>query len=209
MKAFRAPVVVFFLSALAVMAAGTTYAATGGDPAVRQIEKFYDVLLNVMKQGGQLGIEGRFKKHAPQIDIAFDLSAMTKFTVGPSWDTMPDVDRKALIGAFRRMTIANYAHNFSSYNGQKFVVEPKVEEHDVDHLVHSQLVPVDDKPVTLIYRMRQSGGSWKVIDVFLEGYVSELATRRSDFAATLQSGGAAGLIQKINDLSDKLMKGES
>jgi phospholipid transport system substrate-binding protein len=55
--------------------------------------------------------------------------------------------------------------------------------------------------------MRQSGGSWKVIDVYLNGFVSELATRRSDFAATLSSGGAPALVKKINDLADNVMKG--
>ena len=50
------------------------------------------------------------------------------------------------------------------------------------------------------------GGSWKIIDVYLNGSISELATRRSDFGATVSSGGAPALIKKINDLSDGLMK---
>ena len=199
----------FAIGLLALLMTGTAWAASGGDPAVKQIEKFHDTLLSVMKHGAQLGAEGRFKKLAPQVDATFDLAAMTKFTVGPTWDSMSVADHKSLIEAFRRMTVSDYAHNFSSFNGQKFVVDPTIEVRSVDHLVHSQLVPVDDKPVTLIYRMRESAGTWKVIDVFLEGYVSELATRRSDFAATVQSGGAAGLVQKLNELSDKLMKGES
>jgi phospholipid transport system substrate-binding protein len=43
--------------------------------------------------------------------------------------------------------------------------------------------------------------------VFLEGYVSVLATRRSDFASTLSSGGAPALIARINQLSDNLLNG--
>ena len=206
MSIFRRFAIGLFATAFAAISASAT-AAPSGDPAVRQIEKFYDTLLGVMKQGTQLGSEGRFKKLAPQIDTIFDLAAMTKFTVGPTWDAMSEADHKALIDAFRRMTIASYAHNFASFNGQKFVVDPTIEERNVDHLVHSQLIPLDEKPVSLTYRMRQSGSTWKVIDVFLEGYVSELATRRSDFAATVESGGAPGLIQKLNELSDRLMKG--
>jgi phospholipid transport system substrate-binding protein len=200
----------FFVLSLFVVALPMTApagaAASGGDPAVQQIEKFHAALLGVMKQGAALGAEGRFKKLAPQIDATFDLAAMTQYAVGPTWSTMSDAEHKTLIEGFRRMTIANYAHNFASFNGQKFVVDPTVEAHDADHLVHSQLIPVGDKPVSLTYRMRNSGGTWKVIDVFLEGYVSELATRRSDFAATVQSGGAAALSQKLSELSDKLMK---
>ncbi len=215
MRIFQRVVIALCVSVLATTGVSAK-ARPHGNPAVHQentavhqIENFYDALLSVMKQGAQLGVEGRFKKLAPAIDSTFDLAAMTKFTVGSSWDTMSEADHKALIDAFRRMTIADYAHNFASFNGQKFVVDPTVEERNIDRLVHSQLIPVDDKPVSLTYRMRQSGGTWKVIDVFLEGYVSQLATRRSDFAATVQSSGATGLIQKLNELSDKFTKGEN
>lgn len=189
--------------------AGASAIDAPNDPAVQQIDKFYGVLLGVMKEGPQLGIEGRFKKLAPQIDATFDLAAMTKFAVGPSWSSMSQADQKALIDAFRRLTIANYARNFDSFSGQKFVVDPAIEDRSVDRLVRSQLVQTDDDPVSFTYRMRQAGGTWKVIDVFLEGYVSELSTRRSEFASTVQSAGAPGLIRKLNELSDKLMKPET
>jgi phospholipid transport system substrate-binding protein len=54
--------------------------------------------------------------------------------------------------------------------------------------------------------MRQVGGTWKVVDVFLNGYVSELATRRADFASTVAAGGAPALVAKINALADGLLK---
>ncbi len=54
--------------------------------------------------------------------------------------------------------------------------------------------------------MRQTGGSWKILDVYLNGTISQLATRRSDFASTVSAGGAPALIKKINDLSDEQMK---
>ncbi len=48
--------------------------------------------------------------------------------------------------------------------------------------------------------------AWKIIDVFLAGYVSELSTRRSDYAATIASGGAPALVKKLNALADSLAK---
>jgi phospholipid transport system substrate-binding protein len=55
--------------------------------------------------------------------------------------------------------------------------------------------------------MREAAGGWKIIDVFLNGYVSELAMRRSDFASTLASGGAPALVAKMNQISDGLLSG--
>ncbi len=198
---------------LAICALMTIGAATAADtaapsePTIGQIEKFHASLLDVMKKGAELGIEGRYKKLELPIAEAFDLAAMTKFAVGPAWSKMTEADHKALITAFTRMTVASYARNFDTFKGQKFVVDPKVEVRNVDRLVKSQVIPEGEKPVNLTYRMRESGGTWKVIDVIWE-YVSQVATRRSDFGSTVTDGGAAALVKKLDEISDKLMKGK-
>ena len=183
-------------------------AAAAQDPAAAKIQSFYNVLLDTMKRGPELGMQGRFRALEPAVDAAFDIPAMIQFIVGPStWATMSQQDKAALIEAFRRMTVANYAANFTKYDGEQFKVDPAVRQRGPDKLVQTTLVPRDDKPVPLIYRMRDTTGSWKIIDVFLEGYVSELATRRSDFASTLAGGGAPALVAKINQLTDNLLNG--
>lgn len=161
-----------------------------------------------MKQGPQLGVEGRYKKLEPKIEAAFDLAAMTKFTVGPSWAKMQEAEHKDLIAAFRRMTVASYASNFGKFEGQKFVVDPNVQTRNADFLVASQIVPANDKPVNLVYRLHNTGGKWKVIDVIYE-HVSQLATRRADFSTTLASGGAPALVKRLNEIADDLMKGKA
>ena len=175
------------------------------DPAARQIETFYAALLETMKQGIQLGIEGRYKKLQPAIEASYDLPLMTKFVVGPTWAAIPAAQQKMLTQAFERMTIASYASNFKSFGGEKFVVEPTTEVRGADHIVRSQLEPADKAPVALIYRMRKTGRTWKIIDVYLGGTISELSLRRSEFSATVKTGGADALINKINEVSDKLM----
>lgn len=190
--------------ALVVLAA-PAFAADAPDPAVARIDKFHDALLAAMKDGPKLGITGRYKKLEADVDALFDLPAMTKFTVGPAWNKMSEDEHKALTAAFRRMTIASYARNFSAFKGQKFVTDPKAENRDPDRLVKSQVIPEGEKPVNLVYRLRESGGAWRVIDVIFE-FVSQLATRRSDFASTVATGGAPALVKKLDEISDKLMK---
>ena len=103
------------------------------------------------------------------------------------------------------MTIANYAKNFDSFGGEKFVVDPAVQTRGVDKVVMSKFI-TSGQTIPFNYRMRQSGGTWKVVDVYLNGFVSQLATKRSDFGSTLASGGAPALIKKLNDVSDQEMK---
>ena len=197
MKAFAAFVLSLVLVASVVAA---------DDPAVARIDKFNDALLAVMKDGPKLGVEGRYKKLEADVDALFDLAAMTKFTVGPPWAKMTAEEQKSLVAAFRRMTIASYAHSFNEFKGQKFVTDPKAEDRAPDRLVKSQVIPQGEKPVNLVYRMRETGGVWCVIDVIYE-FVSQLATRRSDFASTVASGGAPALVKKLDEISDKLLKG--
>jgi phospholipid transport system substrate-binding protein len=179
--------------------------AADADPAAQTVQNFYDALLDSMKHGKELGVSGRYAKLKPAVDQAYDLADMTKFVVGPSWTTFSASDQQALTAAFERMTVASYALNFDSFSGEKFVVDPAVQARGTDKLVQSKLV-TGNQAIPFNYRMREVGGSWKILDVYLNGTISELATRRSDFSATVSSGGAQALIKKIDALSDALMK---
>jgi phospholipid transport system substrate-binding protein len=133
---------------------------------------------------------------------------MARLTVGPSWNSMAEGDRQNVVAAFRRMTIANYASSFDGYDGQKFDVDANVMERNGDKIVRSAMVVPGKAPVQFVYRMHSAGGSWKAVDVYLNGAVSQVATRRSDFSSTLQSGGGKALAEKVNTLADNLMHGK-
>ena len=193
------------LAAAPAMAAAPALAQSAtdktDDPAVSQIQGFYDALTASMKAGGSA--KARYDRLRPAVEKAFDLQAMTAAAVGPSFAAMSDADKKALVDAFTRMTVANYAKNFDSYNGEKFPVEPKSIARGNDHFVKSRLVPSSGDPVAFIYRMHEAGNGWKVIDIYLAGNISQMAQKRSDFASTLKSGGPQGLARKINALADQ------
>ena len=78
-------IVVALLTALT--ATGSRAAEGAADPAARQIELFYAALLDTMKNGRELGIQGRYRQLAPVAEDTFDLGAMTRLTVGPAWST--------------------------------------------------------------------------------------------------------------------------
>lgn len=194
------------LAALALVLAGApaVVQAQTSDPAGQVIEQFDQALLATMKAGKSLGPEGRYRRLEPAMEKAFDLPAMTRVAVGPSWTTITPADQQALVKAFSRMSVATFAHNFDDYNGEKFSVG-RVDTRLPDKLVHTTIATKGGSPTELNYRMRQSGGDWKVIDVMF-GAVSQILAQRSDYSATLQSGGAKALIRKIDDQADKLLK---
>jgi phospholipid transport system substrate-binding protein len=179
--------------------------AAASDPAAARIEAFDRSLVETMKAGPTLGAQGRYRKLTPVIEESFDLPVMTQFAVGPAWAGLSADDKAALVKAFTRLSIASYAHNFDSFGGEKFAVDPTAQTRGPDKIVQSHLTEGDGKTVALTYRMRQSAGGWKIIDVYY-GSISQLTTRRSDFAAPLASGGAKGLVAHLNATSDKLLQ---
>ena len=176
--------------------------AQAADPAVEQIQGFYDALTASMKSGGTT--KSRYEKLKPAIEKAFDLTAMTQAAIGPSWATTSDADKKALVDAFTRMTIANYAKNFDSYGGEKFIVEPAPIVRGSDHFVKSTMKTSSDT-IAFNYRLHQTGSDWKITDVLLAGSISQMAQKRSDFAATLAASGPQGLAKRMNALTDQML----
>ena len=180
---------------------------TAADPAARQIESFYGALLDTMKRGEQLGVQGRQRQLTPITEEVFDLPAMAQLSVGPSWSSLAESERQAIIDAFKRMTIASYAKNFAKFAGEQFRVEPMVKMRNSDKIVESKLLGSDRSTVPFNYRMHLVGDKWKIVDIYLNGYVSQLALRREDFSSTITSSGASGLVKKINEMVDKQMSG--
>lgn len=176
--------------------------AQAEDPARTVVQTLDDGLIAIMKSGKAAGVAGRTALIRPVVDRTFDLPLMTRLVIGPSWNTIAPADQTALVAAFRRMTVGQYARNFDSWSGESFAVAPQVEERAGDKLVRTTLHG-SGAPVSISYRLRQSGGQWKIIDVFYKNAISQLATRRADFSAILASGGPKALIAHLDQLATK------
>ena len=169
-----------------------------GDPKAI-VQGFYDALEDTMKQGEQLGFEGRFKKLEPVIHETFDVPVMAKIAVGAEWTNLTADEKSKLLEAFDRYMITTYAARFKAYKGQKFEVGEVKQPAENRALVETKLIRANGDPIALNYLFRpDDNGSWKIIDVYLSGAISEMARMRSDFSATVTKGGASALIAALD-----------
>ena len=175
------------------------------DPAAVQVQTLTDALLKSMRAGTTISMAERYKQLEPVIEQVFAMPLVTRLAVGPEWANFSPDQQKALIAAYTRFTVANYVHNFHDFDGQRFEIEDNVLSRGEDKVVRSRVIPAHDVPVSLLYRMHEVDGTWKVIDVISDG-VSQLALRRSDFAAAIAAGGAPALLAHLNKSSDALLK---
>ncbi len=176
-------------------------------PAVGTISTYYDTLLAVMKDATKLGLKGRYAKLDPAIRKAFNLPLMTRLSVGPDWTKLSSDVQQRLVAAFSDMSVATYAARFDGYSGEHFDVDPKTAPTAGGVIVSTKLVQTNgDPPVQLNYLMRDGDAGWQIVDVFLQGTISELATRRSEFSAVLRRDGPEALVQLIQRRADALKK---
>ena len=172
------------------------------------IERFYAELLAVMKEAKRLSFAARYDRLAPSVSRTFDLALMTRIAIGPGWAQIAADQQQRLTDVFSRYTISVYANRFDDFGGERFEVDAKPAAGPNGMIVASRIIKANGEAVPLNYLMRQDGsGVWKVIDVYLSGTISELATRRSEFVAVLQRGGADGLVRMIEQRTAALRMG--
>jgi phospholipid transport system substrate-binding protein len=186
-----------------LLALGWPGGARAGPDAADKIRRFYDSLLVLMKDGPSLGFAGRYRQISPTIAETFDLPYMARASVGRYWESTPMAQQQEIVDAFGSYVTATYASRFSSYSGQRFEVLSE-RPYSAEMIVDSRIVKADGQSVLIRYLMRRNGSDWRIGDIYLEGTVSELATRRSEFSSTIQQHGIDGLIAGLRRKSEEL-----
>ena len=167
------------------------------------VERLNAALLDVMRNARSLGVRGREQRLRPVMEQVFNLPAMTRIAVGPSWTTFSPADQQALVAAFSDWSIATYANRFDGYGGESFEIQGSTPRPNGDVLVDTRIVRPSDSPVQINYLLREG----RIVDIYLTGTISELASRRSEFAGLLRDGGAQRLVAELRRRTAEALRG--
>jgi phospholipid transport system substrate-binding protein len=166
-------------------------------------------LLAVMKAGKKTPFPERYAMLEPILAQSFDLPRILEMSVGFGWPDLTESERQQLLAVFRQYTVASYVANFKSYDGEQFRILPDLRTVGQQQVVATEIVPREGKPNRIDFVLRQNGANWQVVDVLLDGTISQVAVQRSDFHSLLASGGATALInalkKKVASLSDNTL----
>jgi phospholipid transport system substrate-binding protein len=191
------------LTVLVALVLAWTGVSSADQPGAKQpakiVESLHNELLGVMKEADELGYQGRYLRLKPVLDELFDIPFMAMKSVGRHWKTVDEQKRERLLATFGRFTVANYAGRFSAYSDQYFETLKVVESTHGTYLVHSKLVTPNGETVQLNYRLRPADDGWRIIDVYLNGTVSELALRRSEYSSLIQREGFDALLTALDE----------
>ncbi|MGE0271704.1 MAG: ABC transporter substrate-binding protein [Alphaproteobacteria bacterium] len=202
--AARVAALTFLLSLSPLMQAEVRAQDTATPKAT--IDNFYATLLGVMKQAKTLGYQGRYSKLEPVVDKTFNLNDMGRLAIGPQWAKLSPDEQARLLDVFRRFTVASYAAQFNGYGGERFEVGNEVPMQQGNLIVESKLIQGNGSPVSMNYLMRRYGDRWQIIDVFIDGTLSEVSRRRSEFTSIIARGGIESLIKVLEQKIQVLQK---
>ncbi len=118
----------------------------------------------------------------------FDMDTIGRFALGKNWRSASEAQQKEYLNLFENMIVRVYSSRFNEYDGQNFTVSSARDIGKSDTLVTSYIIPPSGSKVQVDWRVRHKNGSYKVIDVIIEG-VSMSLTQRSDFSNVIQRGG--------------------
>jgi phospholipid transport system substrate-binding protein len=187
--------------------------APSADPAAESpsavVDELHESLIQVMKGATELGYAGRFEKLEPVLGRLFDTPFMAEKSVGRHWKKLGEAEQQNLRDTFRRFTVANYAGRFDGFAGERFeTLGEEASTHDTV-LVHSRLIDSSGEIIQLNYRLHRVDGGWRIFDVYLNGTVSELALRRSEYSSLISRDGFAALLVALHQKIDELASGAS
>ncbi len=189
----RGAVALAFLAVVALPPAS----ARANPAAVEVVRVYQAALLETMKKGPQLGFDGRYRALEPVVTKSFDLPFLAQRAIGATWNSTAEPVRQRYVAAFSKYSVAQHAARFKSHGGERFE-QTGAEDVGRGYLrVRTTLVTGSGERIPLDYLLGERGGGWRIVDVFFKGTISEVSTRRSDFAATLRDRGVEGLIKEI------------
>ena len=171
--------------------------------AVAKIQTYYQQLMPTIQQAARLSVRERDRRFTPVFAAVFDIPTMTRLAVGPAWKSFSAEQQAAARDAFARFIVADYASQIKDYSGESFVVDPQTtpESRGGGEIVKTKLLQPSGRTVNINYLVRGE----RVVDIYLNGTISDLATRRDEFTSIIAAGGADALIKRLRERTESLL----
>ncbi|MEZ0224051.1 MAG: phospholipid-binding protein MlaC [Alphaproteobacteria bacterium] len=194
----------FLAMTLLLMLPGATFAGKNADsPCAQFVQKLGDKALTSLT-ARELSKAERSRRVRTLLRENFDIPTIGKFVMGGHWREATEAQRAEYNRLFENMIVETYTRRFAEYSGQSFkVLGTAPSSGGADTIVTSQILQKNGPPVDVDWRVREKGGSSKIVDVLVEK-ISMSVTQRDDFDGVIQAGGG-----KIEALLEALRKRQS
>ena len=130
------------------------------------------------------------------IKNSYDLEKMGKIIIGIDWKQMDTKTQKEFINVFKRFISVNYFRRFNKINELDFENQTVTDIENKFKLARV-ILTADDEKFKIDYLLGFKDEKWKIFDVLLDGSISEVATKKSDFKKIIKEEGVSGLVKNL------------
>ena len=127
---------------------------------------------------------------------SYDLEKMGKIIIGVDWKQIDTNTQKEFIDVFKRFISVNYFRRFNKINELNF-------EHQTVKVIGDKfklagvILTADNEKLKIDYLLGFKNEKWKIFDVLIDGSISEVATKKSDFKKIIKEEGVSGLVKNL------------
>jgi len=192
---------VFAAAALTVLVAAVA-APVRADDATGVVEKTTSSVIAVLTNQ-KLSTEEKRKQVEDVVLERVDFETLSKLVLARNWTRFTEPQRAEFMRLFKNHLSMTYGRNVESYKNEKVQITGSRPETGGDATVKTKIVRGGGGNDILVdYRLRQRDGTWKIIDVVIEG-VSLVSNFRSQFQDVVASGGPERLLALLREKNAK------
>ena len=169
------------------------------------VKRMADDVLAVLKDKS---VSGDAKRHRIETIVyaGIDFETLCRLVLARNWTHFSRDEQARFQNEFKEHLSVTYGKSVDSYKNEEMAIVGDREEARGDWTVRTKILRGGGPDDILVdYRLRQTNGEWKIIDVIVEG-VSLVSNFRSQFQDLLSAKTPAELIALIHE---KNTRGES
>ena len=138
-------------------------------------------------------------RFAKLFNKALDLDFIGQFVLGRNWRTATPAQREEFIKVYRQLNISTWSKRFDEFKGREFIFKGTSPSNSAGQVFVNSVVPMDQgEPAKVVWRVREKGGQYKIVDIIIEN-VSLAITARNEYTAFIKNnpGGVDALIANL------------
>ena len=162
------------------------------ESVITTVNKLQKLLLEISTKKGAVSLDETIKS----ITSFYDTRKMIRMIIGNQWKKISASKKDEVTVLFGRYIARNYIKQFSKFNSIKFNYKGKKKIGEEYLLIKSVLVLNDKDHIKINYLLIDNKES-KIFDVLIDGTISEISTKKSEFSKHLQDGGVDLLIKEL------------
>lgn len=157
--------------------------AKAENPAIEFVHDTADMVINDILTA-DVSREEKLERFRTEFTQALDLKNIGQFVLGVYWRKATAEEKEDFLKAFIDLTTKTWADRFDMYHGQKIIFTGVRNAEGKQLYVDSTIQ--NNPPVEVIWRLKQKGDSYRIIDIIIEG-VSMAMSYRNEYSAYLQN----------------------